>query len=63
MSDRPTYDELAEFVTNAVHDLGCAGDIPEYRCRCGLRVLRLRLGVTPEPDWDGTYTQPTMEST
>jgi hypothetical protein len=34
MSDKPTYDELAEFVANAAHDSGCVGDIPEYRCRC-----------------------------
>lgn len=49
--ERPSYDELAEFVACADHDAGCVGGTPRYRCKCGLRDLRQRLGVTPEPEW------------
>jgi len=56
--DPEVLEEALDFVQWAMHDAGCVGGIPEYRCKCGLRDLRFKLGMTPEPEWDNSHEQP-----
>lgn len=53
------FDEIVEFIQWATHDDGCSGRYPRYRCKCGLRDLRFKLVLIPEPHWPDDVAQPT----